>query len=156
MLLGLILLSLNLQYILESSLVDLFFFWDKTAIQTIVGKNLIAHRKRNRKTTIMFALSLSFIIFLAVSFTLNIDTFIFQTQQENGAFIRVSSNGDRDANDTVIGINSDIRDRLELYCDESDQIESCSFISRIQSPPYTKAPIHFTYIYPFSLLSAIR
>lgn len=39
-------------------------------IKPIVAKNLEAHRKRNNKTSIMFTLALSFLIFSASSFEL--------------------------------------------------------------------------------------
>jgi hypothetical protein len=39
-------------------------------LKEVVSKNLDGHRKRNSKTSIMFTLALSFLIFAASSFTL--------------------------------------------------------------------------------------
>jgi hypothetical protein len=58
MILGMIMLSLNVENLLQQFLVIVFFFWERTAITSILLKNLVAHRVRNRKTTVMYALSL--------------------------------------------------------------------------------------------------
>jgi hypothetical protein len=39
-------------------------------LKSVISKNLDGHRKRNSKTSIMFTLALSFLIFAASSFTL--------------------------------------------------------------------------------------
>jgi hypothetical protein len=110
MLLGLVILSLNLQHPLELILVGIFFFWERAAISSIVLKNLVAHRERNRykniklpimifvtsKTTIMYALSLGFIIFISVAYSMTIDSFNFQIQQSNGVFLGIYAKGGRD------------------------------------------------------------
>lgn len=70
MLFGLILLSLNLEQPLEKCIVWLLLWWERRSIPTLVLKNLIAHRVRNRKTTIMYALALGFIIFITVAFNM--------------------------------------------------------------------------------------
>lgn len=70
MLIGLVLLSLNVQPLLERALVYLYFrlVWFETRlIGVLVVKNLNSHRKRNRKTSIMYALALGFVIFLTVA-----------------------------------------------------------------------------------------
>ena len=69
MLLGLVMLSLNLQPLLERCFIFVMFallWFEKRSMPLVVVKNLIAHRLRNRKTTIMYALSLGFIIFITV------------------------------------------------------------------------------------------
>uniref|UniRef100_A0A6B2KXH2 ABC3 transporter permease C-terminal domain-containing protein n=1 Tax=Arcella intermedia TaxID=1963864 RepID=A0A6B2KXH2_9EUKA len=91
MLLGLTVLSLNMQPILERLVLKMFFFWENKAIQSITAKNLIAHRIRNRKTTIMYALSLGFIIFISVAYSLQISTFSYSIQQKNGALFKVKT-----------------------------------------------------------------
>lgn len=64
-------LSLNLQPLLERSLVFVYFklsgWFENNSIGLLVVKNLGAHRLRNRKTTIMYAMALGFIIFLTVA-----------------------------------------------------------------------------------------
>eukprot|EP00997_Jenningsia_sp_PLL12_P007709 NODE_437_length_1745_cov_105.254127_g368_i0.p1 GENE.NODE_437_length_1745_cov_105.254127_g368_i0~~NODE_437_length_1745_cov_105.254127_g368_i0.p1 ORF type:complete len:543 (+),score=174.78 NODE_437_length_1745_cov_105.254127_g368_i0:24-1631(+) len=89
MLLGLVLLALNLESILEHFLSVALFFWENSAIRTLILKNLVAHRKRNRKTTIMYALSLAFIIFISVSFDLQIETYRYNVMRWYGTPMRV-------------------------------------------------------------------
>lgn len=67
-------LSLNLETLLERAVTIAFFFWDKPALRVIVGKNLIAHRVRNRKTTVMYALSLAFVILISVLYDLQVSS----------------------------------------------------------------------------------
>jgi ABC-type antimicrobial peptide transport system permease subunit len=89
MLLGLIILALNLEHFFELAVVHSFFFWDSAAIRNLVLKNLVAHRLRNRKTTMMYALSLGFIIFVNVAYNIEIATFKYQQQQSHGSLLLV-------------------------------------------------------------------
>ena len=91
MLFGLILLSLNLESILEKLCTTVFLFWENPAIQALVTKNLVAHRKRNRKTTLMYAISLAFIIFVSVSFDLQVETYRYQSLRSYGTEVIVQS-----------------------------------------------------------------
>jgi hypothetical protein len=68
-------ISLDLQDLFEKGLTFACLFWEKEAIRSLVGKNLIAHRRRNGKTAIMYALSLGkcFILSsLSLSFSLSL------------------------------------------------------------------------------------
>ena len=56
-----------LEYLVMNVLLLTCFRGDKK-VKPIVEKNLQAHRKRNNKTSIMFTLALSFLIFSASSF----------------------------------------------------------------------------------------
>lgn len=87
LLFGLILLSLNLQHMLEKFLLKVFFWWERPQIPFIVSKNLVAHRQRNRKTSIMFALSLGFIIFITVAYDVQIQSARYRALQQNGQVI---------------------------------------------------------------------
>ncbi len=93
MLLGLTLLALNLQHMLEHMVVYLFLWWDKRAIRSLVLKNLTAHRARNQKTTVMYAISLGFIIFISVAYTVQVGTFSYQQQQRTGCYLQVRGGG---------------------------------------------------------------
>ena len=93
LLFGLILLALNFQHILERILLRMFFFWERPQIPFIVRKNLIAHRARNRKTSIMFALSLGFIIFITVAYAMEITSARFRELQQNGQSVTASVRG---------------------------------------------------------------
>ncbi|KAH3743486.1 DUF214 family protein [Pelomyxa schiedti] len=93
MLLGLVLLSLSLETLLEKIFCWLFFFWDHTAIVHILMKNLIAHKLRNRKTTIMYSVSLSFIIFIFVAYNMQVSSFQYSLLQDAGAPVVVYARG---------------------------------------------------------------
>jgi hypothetical protein len=74
MLFGLSLLAFNLQRFLEIVLVYVFFFWEKESMKGMIFKNLQAHKLRNKMTSIIYSLALGFIIFLIVSYNLQIKT----------------------------------------------------------------------------------
>eukprot|EP01125_Pyxidicula_operculata_P017807 TRINITY_DN6288_c0_g1_i1.p1 TRINITY_DN6288_c0_g1~~TRINITY_DN6288_c0_g1_i1.p1 ORF type:complete len:684 (-),score=67.92 TRINITY_DN6288_c0_g1_i1:50-2053(-) len=107
MLLGLTMLSLNLQRLLEKLVLQSFFFWENAAVRSIVSKNMMAHRVRNRKTTIMYAISLGFIIFVSIAASLQISTFEYRQQQSKGCFMRVQ-------NDNVDLILNNAKNSLEV------------------------------------------
>eukprot|EP00163_Fabomonas_tropica_P033490 TRINITY_DN8839_c0_g1_i1.p1 TRINITY_DN8839_c0_g1~~TRINITY_DN8839_c0_g1_i1.p1 ORF type:complete len:1111 (+),score=85.28 TRINITY_DN8839_c0_g1_i1:98-3430(+) len=89
MLLGLVLLSLNVAQLCEQLFVYFWFWWDRPAVTTLVRKNLIAHRLRNRKTSIMYASTVGFIIFIMVSLQLQIISFTYAVLQDAGSRLRL-------------------------------------------------------------------
>lgn len=114
MILGLVVLSLNLENILQKLLIWIFFFWESTFVRLLVTKNLVAHRIRNRKTSIVYALSLvlfennkkrikqqkfltilififlkGFIIFVQVAYVVTATSFEYGIQRNAGAFMAV-------------------------------------------------------------------
>lgn len=93
MLLGLVLLSLNIEPLLERIIIAIFLFFERSPIRNMVHKNLVAHRKRNRKTTIMYALSLGFIIFIMVSYSNVLDGFAYRKDQRGGAYLKIIAEG---------------------------------------------------------------
>eukprot|EP00002_Diphylleia_rotans_P029058 TRINITY_DN5889_c0_g1_i2.p1 TRINITY_DN5889_c0_g1~~TRINITY_DN5889_c0_g1_i2.p1 ORF type:complete len:1017 (-),score=172.30 TRINITY_DN5889_c0_g1_i2:111-3161(-) len=120
MLAGLVILSLNFQYIMEKIAIHLTLFFEKAAIKSIVEKNLIAHRLRNRKTSIMYSLSLGFIIFIAVAFNVQIDSFKYSVRRENGVFLKVS---------TSTGMRSGLLQELENYVDNEPLVKGWTWMS---------------------------
>ena len=112
MFLGLVMLSLNLEQLIEQILMFVFMFWERKTIKTLVEKNLVAHRKRNRKTTIMFALSVGFIIFIMVSYSSTISGFIYQQKSSHGSLMRIEASGETDSKPNTIDKVSE----LEQYC----------------------------------------
>lgn len=58
------------------------------AVQLARG-NLIAHRERNRKTTIMYSVSLAFIVFIAVAANQQLQTQLYSARQSTGVPIAV-------------------------------------------------------------------
>eukprot|EP00771_Trimastix_marina_P001974 gnl/Trimastix_PCT/3084.p1 GENE.gnl/Trimastix_PCT/3084~~gnl/Trimastix_PCT/3084.p1 ORF type:complete len:1042 (+),score=324.90 gnl/Trimastix_PCT/3084:72-3197(+) len=93
MIFGIILLSLNIEGFIERIIVFVFLFWEKHAIRNLVLKNLVAHRLRNRKTTLMYAISLGFIIFIAISADLQIKSLSFRLIRDNGAPLYIRAGG---------------------------------------------------------------
>eukprot|EP00756_Hemistasia_phaeocysticola_P014897 Hpha_TRINITY_DN15370_c3_g4::TRINITY_DN15370_c3_g4_i1::g.87410::m.87410 len=90
LLFGLVLLSLNVEHLLEMCLTFIFFFWENRAIRTVVVKNLVAHRRRNRKTTMMYAVSLAFIIWISVMWELQTRSVRYRFQQQMGGELDVT------------------------------------------------------------------
>jgi len=64
LLVGFILLSLNVQYLFERFIVYTVFYITGSATRSLILKNLAAHRIKNRRTSIMYSLSMAFIIFI--------------------------------------------------------------------------------------------
>lgn len=91
MLIGLVLLSLNLESLVERAVVAVCLFWEKRYIKPIVLKNLTAHRVRNRKTTIMYSLSLGFILFITVAYKTEIQAAQYNSLQKSGTRLSVRS-----------------------------------------------------------------
>ena len=94
MLLGLVLLSLNFQHITERVVVWSMFWWEKRGIPQVLVKSLVAHRGRNRFTTVMYALSIAFVIFIYVSYDVNVKATLYNEQQAYGAFYKISKGSD--------------------------------------------------------------
>lgn len=63
---GLILLSYNFQYLFEKYIVKLFLFWVDETESSLLLKNLSAHREKNRRSSIVYALSVAFVIFVSI------------------------------------------------------------------------------------------
>ncbi|EFC50030.1 FtsX domain-containing protein [Naegleria gruberi] len=99
MLLGLVVLALNLENMIETFFTTILLFWESVAIRQLILKNLIAHRLRNRKTTIMYAMSLGFVIFVAIAFNLQLANFKYQILQDFGTRIIIKDNYSFDLKD---------------------------------------------------------
>jgi hypothetical protein len=81
LLFGLVLMALNAQPLLERGLSFLLFGilrMENRCLPIFVDRNLDSHRARNRKTSIMYALSLGFVIFLTVIVRVEINTMFFE------------------------------------------------------------------------------
>ena len=64
MILGLTLLAVNLRGFIERVLIHVLLFWEKSSMKTLIRKNLIAHKRTNKLTSVIYALTLGCIIFL--------------------------------------------------------------------------------------------
>jgi hypothetical protein len=67
MILGLTLISFNLQRSVELTLVNVFLFLETQSMKLLILKNLSAHRESNRLTSIIYSLTLGCIIFVIVA-----------------------------------------------------------------------------------------
>jgi len=70
MIIGLVLLFSNFMHLLEKILVYVMLFYEKYVVKSIVMKSLISHKIRNRRVGLIQTLSLSFILFILVSYRL--------------------------------------------------------------------------------------
>lgn len=82
---GLVILALNLELIGSRLVLRLFAWWDAPVVQSLARANLTAHRLRNRKTVLMYALSIAFIVFISVAAEQQILGAVFFAQQEAGS-----------------------------------------------------------------------
>ncbi|KAF8276856.1 hypothetical protein TcBrA4_0123220 [Trypanosoma cruzi] len=93
MLAGMVLLSLNFERTLQTVSSYIFFFWESAAVFRAFQNCLVAHRKRNRKTTLMYAFSLGFIIFITIAFQVQLRSFQYGIRRSMGAEVVVDFEG---------------------------------------------------------------
>ena len=72
MILGLTLISFNIQRVIELAVVHAVFWWERKSMKLLVVKNLSAHRESNKMTSIIYSLTLGCIIFIVVAANLQI------------------------------------------------------------------------------------
>jgi FtsH-binding integral membrane protein len=89
MLLGLSLLAFNIQRIIEVVFTHVFLFFESKTMKMMVLKNLTSHKLRNKMTSIIYSLALGFIIFLIVTYNLQIETAYLTTLKNEGGFINL-------------------------------------------------------------------
>ena len=70
LILGLTLLAANLRGFIEIITTYILFFWERKSMRTLIKKNLVAHKRTNKLTSIIYALTLGCVIFLCVSLNL--------------------------------------------------------------------------------------
>ena len=69
----------------------LAIYHEDRALETVIVKNLDSHRNRNTKTSLMFGIALSFLIFAGTAFRLNASLIIDQAKSGLGSDIVVKS-----------------------------------------------------------------
>ena len=89
MLFGLVLLSMNVQHLVERIVVKVLLCFSSQSFRDLVVKNLVTHKLRNRKTATMYALTLGFVIFLVVGYQTNIEAFAIVNNQSVGAHVQI-------------------------------------------------------------------
>lgn len=74
---------------MEIFLVYVFLFWEKSSMRKMIFMNLTAHKLRNKMTSIIFSISIGFIIFLVVIYRLQIQTTKLLRLQDDGAYFQI-------------------------------------------------------------------
>lgn len=134
MLLGLVMLALNVQPLLERVLVFIFLSimmqFENRSLSALVVNNLIAHRTRNRKTSIMYALSLGFIIFLSAVVQSQLRSLVYDELSKNdNCHLTVTTNGFRDTTQTLHGLRDVNTISTFLDYDSSATVSDFGFVS---------------------------
>jgi len=128
LLLGLVILSLNVQHLMERLIVFMIFdvalrWFVKAGVRKLILKNLAAHRIRNRRTGIMYALSLAFVIFLIVAYEVQIQSTSYSIRQQHGVYLEVT--GDYiDPLKYETFINANLLDHIDSYSWVTDDLAS--------------------------------
>jgi len=91
MMLGFILLSLNIENIIQKVCCYLLFFWTKAYIKILVLKNLTSHRIRNRSTSLMYSLSVGFFILISVGLNIELESIKMEFQKLSGVYFNIRS-----------------------------------------------------------------
>ncbi|KAG5468246.1 hypothetical protein LSCM1_02224 [Leishmania martiniquensis] len=90
---GFVLLSINFERVAQTCVGYMLLFWERRAVFSLMQKSLSAHRLRNRKTSLMYALSLAFVIFITVVVQIQLLSFTYSARQGMGCEVRVRAPG---------------------------------------------------------------
>ncbi|CBZ37660.1 hypothetical protein, conserved [Leishmania donovani] len=90
---GLVLLAMNFERVAQTCISYLLLFWESRAVFSFMQKSLSAHRRRNRKTSLMYALSLAFVIFITVVVQIQLVSFEYSSRQRMGCELYVETKG---------------------------------------------------------------
>lgn len=90
---GLVLLAMNFERVAQTCVSYLLLFWESRAVFSFMQKSLSAHRRRNRKTSLMYAPSLAFIIFITVVVQIQLVSFEYSARQQMGCEVYVETKG---------------------------------------------------------------
>ncbi|KPI90454.1 hypothetical protein ABL78_0384 [Leptomonas seymouri] len=82
---GLVLLTNNFERVIETMLQYVLMFWEPVAVRSMVSKSLAAHRRRNQQTTMMYALSVGFLVFITVAFDIGLTSLRYSRERSQGA-----------------------------------------------------------------------
>ena len=93
-LLGFALLSRNIENIFQKFLTYTLLFFTKSYYKLLILKNLAAHKLKNKKTSLMFSLSVGVFIMTSVGFDLILQSTKNYITMENGSEILVSKSND--------------------------------------------------------------
>lgn len=104
LLIGLILISISFQYLIEKLLAYALLFWINATDFILILKNLSAHRFKNRRSSILYALSVALIVFLSVGIQIQIQTIYNEMLKRHASFVEINGfNLDRSYYDKLLG-----------------------------------------------------
>ena len=95
-LLGFVLLSQNIEHLLQKGLTYLLLFFTRSYTKLLILKNLAAHRIKNRKSSLMFSLSVGIFILASVGFDIVLQSIKNMRIMKNGSEILVRAKEDDD------------------------------------------------------------
>ncbi|KAL4473742.1 hypothetical protein ABPG74_022606 [Tetrahymena malaccensis] len=125
LLVGLILVSINFSYLFEKLVVYVCLFWISASSKKVVLKNLACHRIKNTRTSIMYGLSIAFVVFIWSAMTLQIDSQYYQLILGQGANYSVYDNFSGFKIDSYENsFNTDLKDYIRSYTLITQNIES--------------------------------
>lgn len=81
--------AFNIQCHVERVCTSLFLFFEVRSIRAMVVKNLSAHRRRNQMTSLIYSLSLGFLIFLSISCRMQINVSSREQLRERASYFVV-------------------------------------------------------------------
>ena len=70
---------------MQKFLALILLFWERGVVVKLAVSNLVAHRIRNRKTMVMYALALAFIIFITTAANQQIQVAQYNQMKADGA-----------------------------------------------------------------------
>lgn len=89
LLIGMVLIGFSFQYLLEKVVAYGLLFWINSTDFMLMLKNLSAHRFKNRRSAILYAFSVAFIVFVSVGIQIQIQTIYNELLKKHGSFVEV-------------------------------------------------------------------
>ncbi|ELP86758.1 hypothetical protein EIN_308540 [Entamoeba invadens IP1] len=137
LLIGSVMLCLNVTPLIERLLLYLLYFWDRAGLPMAI-KNLLAHKLRNRKTSILFGLSLGFILFFFSAFSSEMGTLKQSILKMSGAEMTITTV--EGSFKTVEEANLAYRE-IALRVAKADGVEGVTFSFENLMWTYRKSPV---------------
>lgn len=126
---GFLLLSFNLENIIQFTILKIVFYFSTESIRELITKNLKSHKFRNRRAIILYSLCLSTVIFLSVTFHLQTQTFRYYSQKPFGTRFSIIS---YDTQEVTKSFQKD----LEALIKDNQIINGYTFMSNSLSSLY--------------------
>eukprot|EP01022_Parablepharisma_sp_SALTPOND_P016897 TRINITY_DN258_c0_g1_i1.p1 TRINITY_DN258_c0_g1~~TRINITY_DN258_c0_g1_i1.p1 ORF type:complete len:1046 (-),score=35.87 TRINITY_DN258_c0_g1_i1:10813-13857(-) len=120
---GLVMLALNVQHLIDKLIVYVVLFFETAYMKLVILKNLVAHKIRNRRTGIIFAVVIGFLLFIVVGYTMELENAELTMLMRHGAYLDVNAKrGHTIPFDVVIAIE-------EVLDKNEDIVEGYSWIA---------------------------